>query len=534
MDIKMLVSVKSRIIFTILFFGFVGVISMYTYMSYTFNNFSNNTAKKSLNMLSQSIFQTVTQSMLAGDPKIVEDTLENAKKIQGIESLGVSKSKLVLEIYKKEGENFTNDTLVEEVFATKESKTVEKDQEGHHTIQLLNPMVADNSCIACHYNAKEGDILGVMNLVISLDDNDEQIQSTKTILLITLSVVFIMFAVIVSIFFSKEVINPLDELRARIRALVDGDKDLTKRIEIVRENEFAKPAYAVNDFVTTVQDTVNEVKSFGSKNISIANTIAKSSNSIYESIEAEGKIVLETTNKSRSIKDILDQSIEMAKETQEKVSMANKNLDSSKEALDDLVSNINSFIDIENELSHELTGLREDANAVKSVLLVIKDIAEQTNLLALNAAIEAARAGEHGRGFAVVADEVRKLAERTQRSLTEIEISVNTIVQSINDVSDKMNKNAYGMQQLTEVSQEVQDKIGATSLEMQHSVHVAVKSVEDSQTIVKHTDEIIGKIAMISKLSTSNKEAITSIENDSKSLLDVAKSLDSTINKFKS
>lgn len=123
------------------------------------------------------------------------------------------------------------------------------------------------------------------------------------------------------------------------------------------------------------------------------------------------------------------------------------------------VQRISNVANKEHELSINLQSLAGNAQETKQILTTIGDIADQTNLLALNAAIEAARAGEHGRGFAVVADEVRKLAERTQKSLAETSATINILIQAITDNSESLNKNMDEMMDLTKYVGSVDNKM---------------------------------------------------------------------------
>ena len=526
-------TVKSKVILSILSLSIIGLISTISYLSATLQHLSNKTTQKSLVMLSESIFQTMTGSMMMGDSGIVEDALKAAQGINGIQSLYINKSKKVQEIYAPD-EQFTRDPLIKEVLTSKKTKIIEKDENDHHTVRMIKPMIAEGKCLSCHYNVQEGDILGAMDLVISLDANDADIKGTEIELFIGIIVISILFTIGASIFFSREIFNPLKNLKERISSLVSGDKDLTKRLDAAKGNEFGDTANEVNNFIEMIQETVNDIKSLGHQNSSIATEISQSSHVIRVSTERESIIVHKTNEKSLGIQTLLADSLEASKETTQNVKDAQDELNIAKSSLNQLSSEVDSFVEVETELSAELLELRQDADQVKNVLEVIKDIAEQTNLLALNAAIEAARAGEHGRGFAVVADEVRKLAERTQKSLTEIDISVGTIVQSINDVSDKMDINTNKIKSLIDVSSKVEQNIDVTSNAIDRTTHVANRATNDSIKIASDIGDIIKDIEDIDVISTTNNTSILSIEGEIEKLVKIATSLQESIDKFKS
>ena len=312
-----------------------------------------------------------------------------------------------------------------------------------------------------------------------------------------------------------------------------SNKDLTHTITLSGNNELTEVAKNINALTNALRDTFAASQHSATENLSVAAELSATTISIGKQAENASKIVNGTTENANIIKNEMNSALVRTNEVSQMAINARDTLSSAQRSLRETIDSLNHTVESEATMNERLNSLTQEAAQVKNVLTVISDIADQTNLLALNAAIEAARAGEHGRGFAVVADEVRKLAERTQKSLIETNATVNVIVQSIMDMSEQMNDNVHRMEKLSHLSSEVEMQTDiavntlTTTVEGMHEV--ALKAENNT----KRNDTIIDEINKISIMSTSNARSVEEIAAAAEHLHHVAENMTAQISTYR-
>jgi len=325
-------------------------------------------------------------------------------------------------------------------------------------------------------------------------------------------IVFLSASIMIGIFFLiiGNISRSIGRLQNTIKAIVH-DRDFTQNTVVEGNDELSEMGRKLGELVSMLRKSFGAIHMASNENLSVAAQLSATTLSIGKATDEESRIVRETTHESDQMKVAMKASANEAQSVRNQAIGAQENLQEAQRALHDTISQLSITVEMEGEINQRLNSLSHEASQVKQVLTVIADIADQTNLLALNAAIEAARAGEHGRGFAVVADEVRKLAERTQKSLIETNATVNVIVQSINDITEQMNHNTSRIEQLVNASSAVDDHTATAVSALEDTVHAIEKLSTDTSANANTTDAIIIKIAKIHELSASNARSVEEI-----------------------
>lgn len=331
----------------------------------------------------------------------------------------------------------------------------------------------------------------------------------------------------------KYITNPLNNLIARTNNLSSGDGDLTKKLEIVGKDEIADASNGINKFIEIVRALIADAKNLSNENFSISHEFSVTSLEVGKFVEESTALVNDTAKNATKMQETMKASIEESKIGKEDMLQAHDSLKEANQSILKLTNEIQKSAQTEVELAGKIQQLSTDAEQVKDILTVIGDIADQTNLLALNAAIEAARAGEHGRGFAVVADEVRKLAERTQKSLVEINATINVIVQSIMDSSEQMTHNSQKVEELSNTATEVEGKISELFVVMESATTIADKTVNNYVEAGSNISDMIDNVSKVNELSTQNARSVEEIASAAEHLNKMTETLNNKLFEFK-
>ena len=429
----------------------------------------------------------------------------------------------VKELIEKAKQN-SNGDFVNFVANSKDGNTIRKIARGQK-LNLFHEDVLLMSVVDLEGMYKE------IDKISATMQNDANANTTN---FIVIAVVVLIISLIVAMLYSKiSITKPLNELILRATNLSSGDGDLTRKLEVVGKDEIAKASEAINKFIEKVRVLISEAKDISNENSSIANELSSTSVQTGRGVENSSKIVEDAGKDCTEIQSYMKESIEVAKGGKDDLKKALTYVDETLNTISNLSSEIAQTSDIENQMAGKIEQLSRDAEQVKSVLVVINDIADQTNLLALNAAIEAARAGEHGRGFAVVADEVRKLAERTQKSLTEINATINVIVQAINESSEQMSINSKQISELTGVANNAQNTIRDMSGIMRSAIGLSDKTIEDYIKTGKDIDDIVKSMEGISQISSQSARSVEEIASAAEHLNKMTDTLNAKLGEFR-
>jgi len=356
--------------------------------------------------------------------------------------------------------------------------------------------------------------------------------SIRNTLIVDALIVLVIVITIAFFLVSISVIKPLNAFKEKILE-ISSNHDLVQRVDTDAPQEIMEMGKSFNTLLSSLQELISTSKNSSTENASISHELSTTALGVGNNVESSVVIVEQATAQAKSVQDEIIDAISDAQGSKEDIVKANDNLGVARDDIISLTSKVQDTAQTEAELAQNMEELSNEANEVKTILVVIGDIADQTNLLALNAAIEAARAGEHGRGFAVVADEVRKLAERTQKTLSEINATISVVVQSIGDASTQMSANSNEIQELANIAQGVEDKINSTVDIVNKAVIASEETVKDFENTGKNVEIIVAKVEEINKLSSTNARSVEEIAAAAEHLNTMTNELNSKLETFK-
>ncbi len=375
------------------------------------------------------------------------------------------------------------------------------------------------ACVNCHTGKQVGDLIGLLSVSMPMEHAKSGMMSSLIQTGSLLSAIIIACLIIVYVLVQKFVLTPLVGLTNISKDIAQGQGDLTKRVPVLNQDEIGELGRYFNLFIEKMQKSMEKVSEATNRIASSAAELSATSDELSHSTEGQNSRMVQSAS---AVEEMTMTASEVARNSTEAARIAQDTSETAKtghEVMAQTVTGMQQVSDAVGQSANIITTLGQSSDQIGEIVRTIEDIADQTNLLALNAAIEAARAGEQGRGFAVVADEVRKLAERTTKATKEIGDMIRQIQQDTKSAVSSMEDGTQRVMGGVELA----NKTGDALEKIQSMVNQTTSMIQQIADAAEEQSSATRQIASdLEAVAQSSKEASSGVSESAKASHDLS------------
>ncbi len=531
-------SVRSKINLVIvsIFTVVITLLMLFSYYSDRADNLDLAIAQvKGMNSFYFDSLNTLMVADVMEDREILRDKM---LELPGIVEVRMNRADV---IKKKFGEGLPSEQPVDELDQrglNGETLVDVREVDGERIVTVVKPYLLTEdthgtNCLECHRRIKSGTVGGAARISYSLEEVDAAALAGLWRKLGVFGGLFLVGIVVLSLSMNSVIVKPLRRMLDRVKDIASGEGDLTAELDARANDEIGELAHWFNTFVGKLRGMIKEIGSSAAELTNATEHMSQLTEHTSQSVRQQQGETDQVATAMTQMTATIDEVSRNAQEAANAAAESNTAADQSRTVMAETMQSIDALAGDVDAAGEVIQTLASDSNNIGAVLDVIRGIAEQTNLLALNAAIEAARAGEQGRGFAVVADEVRTLAERTQQSTEEIQVMIAKLQDGAHSAVSVMTKSR-------EQAQHSVDKaaLASSSLDTITSAfhRIADMSVQIANAAEEHSavsGEIGQNVVNISSVTNQTAADGASLAQESRQLSGVAEQLQRLVQQFK-